>query len=292
MAVWTLLFSTILLPLFAIAILWLRPRRPLFPWVATLAMAAALTGFSVLAAPWGWFGLPMRFVLALLFCIAVVASVRRTVVDGESTESPLRTIVKLLITMLFGGVAVGAIAAHAIPPGAVNLQFPLRNGTFLVAHGGSHAAANIHAQDPAQRYGVDLVELNAALMRARGIHPSDLTSYKIFGAPVYAPCAGTVKSVVDGLPDNAPGAFDDKHPLGNEVVLRCGDLDVTLAQLRKGSVAVRPGMAVAAGQPIANVGSSGNTTEPHLHVHAQRGGVAVAATFDGKWLVRNAVVRK
>jgi hypothetical protein len=49
---------------------------------------------------------------------------------------------------------------------------------------------------------------------------------------------------------------------------------------------------VTAGTPLARVGNSGNTTEPHLHIHADRAWVAVPARFDGRWLVRNAIVRK
>ena len=38
-----------------------------------------------------------------------------------------------------------------------------------------------------------------------------------------------------------------------------------LAHLRRGSVRVRPGDRVAAGQPLAECGNSGNSSEPHLH---------------------------
>jgi murein DD-endopeptidase MepM/ murein hydrolase activator NlpD len=67
----------------------------------------------------------------------------------------------------------------------------------------------------------------------------------------------------------------------------------------KGSVLVRPGDRVQAGQPLACVGNSGNTTEPHLHIHAKRGdkpdsildGEGMPMRFGGRWLIRNSVVR-
>jgi murein DD-endopeptidase MepM/ murein hydrolase activator NlpD len=54
--------------------------------------------------------------------------------------------------------------------------------------------------------------------------------------------------------------------LGNHVVLDLGDgVYAALAHLRRGSVRVRPGDRVAAGQQLAAWGNSGNSTEPHLH---------------------------
>lgn len=50
------------------------------------------------------------------------------------------------------------------------------------------------------------------------------------------------------------------------------------------------------GQPVAEVGHTGNSTEPHLHIHAEvyrddlQQYVGVPILFDGKFLVRNSVV--
>jgi murein DD-endopeptidase MepM/ murein hydrolase activator NlpD len=49
-------------------------------------------------------------------------------------------------------------------------------------------------------------------------------------------------------------------------VLDLGDgVYAALAHLRRGSLRVRPGDRVAAGQQLAACGNSGNSTEPHLH---------------------------
>lgn len=292
MAIWTLLFSTVLLPLLAITLLAWSPPVPRARWVSTLFMAAGLTAFSFFAAPWGWFGLPVRYLLAVLFIAALVVSLRRPPREEFRTESPLRIVVKVLIGVMFGTVALGVGRAHSVPPGAIDLAFPLREGSYLVQHGGSDSAANLHAMDPVQRFGVDIVKLNRIGTRASGLYPRQLTRYAIFGAPVLSPCAGPVVATRDGLPDNAPGARDEKNKEGNHVIIRCGDVDVTLAHLQKGSVAVRQGVTVPAGAPLGRVGNSGNTTEPHLHIHAARKATAVPMLFGGEWLVRNEVVRR
>ena len=283
---------TVFFPLIAIAMLWRRPRRPVIGWAATVVLAFGLVGFSVLAAPWGWFGLPLRYALVLLLATALVVSLRRPVEVEVQDESPLRAIVKVLVGMMFGAVAMGVIRGHVVPPGAVDLRFPLRRGAYLIGHGGSTSASNMHFVHPQQKFAVDISGLNAAGMRARGFYPSELSRYAIFGAEVVSPCSGTVSTAVDAFPDNAPGQMDAKNVAGNHVIVRCGNVDVMLAHLRRGSVVIRPGATIAAGAPIGRVGSSGDTTEPHLHVHAQRNGIAVPARFDGEWLVRNDVVRR
>jgi hypothetical protein len=291
MAVWTLFFSSILLPLITIALLGRRPRKPRANWFVTLFMAAGVCGFAFFAAPWGWFGMALRWLIAVLFLTATIFSLRRDA-EAAADESPLRMVVKVLIGFLFGSVAFGVLRAHEVPPGAVDLTFPLRGGRFLVVHGGSTGAANVHAFDPKQRYAVDLVKVNAFGLRARGIYPAEMTRYAVYGAPVLSPCAGNVVRVVDTFPDQPRGLMDLKNPLGNQVVLRCGGIDVTLAQLEPHTITARQGANVAIGTPIAQVGNSGSTTEPHLHIHAERNGQAVPVTFGGRWLVRNAIVTR
>jgi hypothetical protein len=283
-----LFLLTVFLPLIAIVMLWRRARQPRGSWVATLILAAGVVGFSLFVAPWGTFGLPLRYLMALLFVAAIVRSLRRAPEPDARMESPLRALVKVMLGIFVGGVAVSALRGHAVPPGAIDLAFPLRGGAYVIGHGGSTSAANMHHAHPAQTYAVDIMKLNAAGMRARGIFPSDVRKYAIFGATVVSPCDGVVRAAVDGLPDTR----DEKRVAGNHVILRCRDVDVWLAHLQRGSVAVRPGMQLRTGQPLGRAGNSGNTTEPHLHVHAERNGAAVPATFDGEWLVRNDLVRR
>lgn len=292
MAFFPLFLLSVLLPVVTIALLWRRPRRPAAGWVATLILATGVAGFGVLVASWGVFGVPLRFVILLFYVSALARSLRRPVPEEEPNESPVRHVMKALIGILFGMVAVGALAARVVPPGAIDLQFPLKGGTFLVTHGGSESAANTYAYDKVRRYAVDIVKLTAAGTRARGLYPSDLTRYAIWGATVISPCDGTVLKAVDGLPDNKPGTRDEKNKEGNHVVLRCGDANVTLAHLQRGSVAVRPNTPVLTGTLLGRAGNSGNTPEPQLHIYLERGGVGVPARFDGRWLVRNAIVRR
>ena len=79
-------------------------------------------------------------------------------------------------------------------------------------------------------------------------------------------------AVVDGLPDQPPGApagpeaFDEDTAQGNSVVLELGSGQYAYyAALRPDSIIVKPGTIVRKGQPLAQIGNSGNSTSPHLH---------------------------
>ena len=292
MVVFNLFFFTILLPLITSFVLARRPRKPFGAWFATLVMTGGVVGFSVLAAPWGWFGVPLRFVIAVLFAISLFLSLRRRAEPEAEPASPIRALVKVVVGVFFGGVAIGALRAHSVPANAIDIAFPLTRGAYLVAQGGSHSAANYHAQHPVQRYAVDVVKLNRAGMRARGLYPNDARRYAIFGDTVVSPCDGVVVAAVDAFPDAARISLDEKNPAGNHVIVRCGDVNVALAHLQRGSVSVRANATIARNTPIGRVGNSGNSSEPHLHVHGERNGAGVPLRFDGQWLVRNSIVRK
>lgn len=105
-----------------------------------------------------------------------------------------------------------------------------------------------------------------------------------FGLPVHAVADGTVVRVVDGRRDHRARTswlalaylltVEALRPLagpaavlGNHVVVDHGDGVFSLvAHLRRGSGRVAPGQRVAVGDVLGEVGNSGNSSEPHLHV--------------------------
>ncbi|MGI8807134.1 MAG: M23 family metallopeptidase [Acidimicrobiales bacterium] len=66
------------------------------------------------------------------------------------------------------------------------------------------------------------------------------------------------------------GGDNTAQPIGNSVVLDLGDGQyAVLAHLQKGSVRVAKGDTVGAGDVLGLCGSSGNSSEPHVHFHVQ-----------------------
>jgi murein DD-endopeptidase MepM/ murein hydrolase activator NlpD len=112
---------------------------------------------------------------------------------------------------------------------------------------------------------------------------------------VISPCDGEIMVAVDGHPDMPVPQHDRAHMEGNHLIVSCGDVWVVLAHLREGSVRHAAGAHVRTGDVLGEVGNSGNTDEPHLHVHVQRPGTAEAplggeplpVRFGKQWLTRN-----
>lgn len=100
------------------------------------------------------------------------------------------------------------------------------------------------------------------------------------GVAVLAPADGRVTGIRDGMADiavNAPGAPPlDGRDCGNGVALdHGGGWTTQLCHLAQGSVAVRSGDRVTAGQPIGRIGLSGRTEFPHVHLSLRKDGQAV-----------------
>lgn len=100
------------------------------------------------------------------------------------------------------------------------------------------------------------------------------------GVTVLAAAPGTVKAVRDGMPDIAagrPGAPDlEGRDCGNGVVVRHGGgWETQYCHLKQGSVSVRTGQRVGKGTALGQVGLSGRTEFPHVHLAVRHEGRVV-----------------
>ena len=100
------------------------------------------------------------------------------------------------------------------------------------------------------------------------------------GVAVLAAAPGRVRAVRDGMPDVSVRAGGKEavagREAGNSVVIEHGDgWETQYGHMRSGSVAVRAGDAVTAGQKLGVVGLSGYTEFPHLHFEVRRRGKTV-----------------
>lgn len=151
-----------------------------------------------------------------------------------------------------------------------DLRLPFE-GEWTVFWGGRTLEENYHASSRDQRFAYDLLIVrDGATHAGAGTRNED---YHCFGLPILAPAAGVVVSALDGVADNVPGETNRSgHAAGNHVVIDHGNGEHSLlAHFRQGSVRVRPGERVAPGAPLGLCGNSGNSSEPHLHVHLQNG---------------------
>lgn len=300
MIVFQVLLHHIILP--AAFLCWLALDR--YPsrsrWVATAFMVTSFIGFSFIVGAWAWVGYPLRFLMIALLAAALIVSHRRGRSLPAKTvaawKSRIDTGFRILLGVVFSALAVHGLAGYGTRMAAVALDFPLRGGVYVIGHGGTTPLINYHSVHPSQRYALDILGLNAVGARAWGLYPSNLQRYAIFEDSLISPCSGQVVAASDGLPDLIPPARDKEHPPGNFVAIECQEIVVYLAHMRQGSVRVAVGDQVDVGEPLGLVGNSGNTSEPHLHVHAERGPYSgeskpgVPMRFGGRFLVRNSLI--
>lgn len=154
----------------------------------------------------------------------------------------------------------------------------------IVVQGGGNRIQNLHRVVEAQKQALDLVVIDKGGVRARGLIPKELTCYYSYGEKVVAPLDAVVARTEDGQDDLPIGEMDEKNPAGNFVFLHASNKTLVLAHLMKGSLSVREGDRVISGDAIGRIGNSGNTSEPHLHIHAVKGCVLdeSEALFHGK----------
>jgi murein DD-endopeptidase MepM/ murein hydrolase activator NlpD len=158
-----------------------------------------------------------------------------------------------------------------------SLIFPFRGRGYIAqgqANDGGHA--NRSGQFAIDALGVD--ERYAPVTSGEDVNDA----YVGWGRELVAPAAGTVVVARADRPDQPepnqsdPAFFAPEFPnggdMGNHVVIDHGGGEFSvIAHMRAGSVLVAQGDAVTQGQPIGRLGSSGDTTGPHVHYQLQSG---------------------
>jgi murein DD-endopeptidase len=171
-----------------------------------------------------------------------------------------------------------ADTVRARPPWSAAIAAPVDDGPWVAVRGPSGSSAHrlsvvaLHgrARVP-QRFAIDWVKLGDDGRLFRGDSTAN-RSWHGYGAPVRSVAPGTVVLVRDGVSDNVPLSgvmavtVDATSATGNTVVVDLGDRRyATYAHLRPGSLKVKHGDTVVAGQLLGDVGNSGNSLAPHLH---------------------------
>ena len=224
------------------------------------------------AAPRRMFTLPEAFDLHFFFrspqALAVdSADVRVRVADGKgrAAEQTLRIPIqyyhqKTLLIAPFRG------------PGVVGQDWITNGG-----HGGFHGGVN------GTEFAVDLRGLDQNWAEQKN-DTDESTAAAGWGREILAPASGTVTYARNDVPDNAhQGKAPDMNwyttlhdPImaysGNCVIIDHGNSEYSvLKHMQQGSVTVKAGDKVVAGEVIGKLGNSGDSYGPHLHYQLQSG---------------------
>lgn len=265
-----------------------------------------LTGLAILfiwlVARWEVASVYLRYLFPFFYLIACVISFKR-IKKNRKLESRTSTIIGIsintLILFFMSVMCFLALRGYRTPKNSLQLSSPLKNGKYIILHGGSRPMINAHFNVDPQNYALDIVGLNSYGMRASSINGGkNLHNYVIFGKPIYSPCKGKVIAVVDEFDDLIPPKKDIENIAGNYVLIEFNGNEILLAHLKKGSVKVKVGDLVDTNTILGQVGNTGNTSEPHLHLHVESGGepntilngVGIPFKINNNFLVRGDII--
>jgi hypothetical protein len=300
----------LVVPLALILWTWVRNYASITTWVAQMLVLVTYATFIFLMGSWVYASFYLRYTILILTIVAAIRSLM------HARGLPLFATphfsgwagygLGLIISAVLVYLVVGAVRAHLYDETPVNLAFPFKGGTYAVFEGGNgkasslmnyHYGASIHKgarTNLSMRYAVDITKVTRWGNDADGFLPMQNDKYAVFNQVVYSPCDGEVFNIEDKWPNETPWSGKAPYNVGNHVVITSNDIGVLMGHLQRGSILVKPGDIVKKGQPIAQSGNSGWTSQPHLHIQAMRqstgsfwGWEGIPIFFDGKNPVKN-----
>ncbi|MBA3072049.1 MAG: M23 family metallopeptidase [Anaerolineae bacterium] len=232
-----------------------------------LLVSAWAVLFKGLTGEFVWYGLQIIGpIIGLIFLIVTLIKIirHRKGTPRQWIALAVSVLAILPIVNLFTPVRYPYFLSLSKPAATVRLP---ADAPLQVIWGGDKLKNNNHVFSPDQRWAYDF------LVEPYFSGSANLNDYGCYGVPVMAPIDGMVTFAHDNEPDEIPGVISNNvtNPKGNYVVIKMeSDTYLVIAHLQPGSVAVQTGDAVTEGQVIGACGNSGNTSEPHIHIHHQR----------------------
>ena len=149
---------------------------------------------------------------------------------------------------------------------SLTIQSPLTEDAIIGWGGENFGDNTLHAMWAAERWAYDIV------MDPYNTGSNVLMDFGIWEKDVVAPVNGVVVAVSNNEEDIEPGTTEYRTAEGNYVYIKVEETGtyLLLNHLKKNSIIVEEGQKVKVGDYLGQIGNSGSTSEPHLHIQHVR----------------------
>jgi len=164
------------------------------------------------------------------------------------------------------------------PARPIVIQSPIRGKNWAAVNGPLNTSVHRRAiltmnglPHIGQRYAIDWIQLGDDNNSFTGDKDKN-SSYRAWDQEIHAVADGKIVEVKDGIPENVPNSgklaveITSDSLAGNHIIEDLGGGHfAAYAHLWPGTLKVKTGDVVHAGEVIARLGNTGNSSEPHLH---------------------------
>ena len=277
----TSLYLQIIWPLELLDKLFLRNYGTVIEYILLLVNVLLIFYFLFTFCYWEYTSIYLRYIYYIFIAIGISLVIYRDIFTSGlpfgrliDLSDRINTIVSTVFFLIFD---ISIFLSKVKKRDCFNLSFPFRSGKFLIMDGGDGRISyftNYHYYGwknkqiknyNSLRFATDITKLNKYGTEGRKMLNLSNNDFNIFGEKVYSPIEGEVVKVVAGQGDNIPYRKLPNHS-GNQITIKNGNYYISLYHFKKESIVVELGQKLEVGDYLGQVGNSGYSTRPHLHI--------------------------
>ncbi len=294
----------LVVPILLSGLIWFKRQPSIFTWLINSLFFVLVISFITITARWEIVGIYSKYIVLFILILSLIYGFIKNYKDSTSvltkaTKVSIAVIIVISVVM----IVMNFLALRGLrqPDNPINLASPFKSGTHIVINGGGSPQINAHAKIEPQSFALDMVGVNQLGFRIKSVFGGiELENYEVFEDSIFSPINGVIVGVVDSLTDNLPPEKDIQNIAGNYLIVKFENMELVLAHFKYKSIVVKKDQVVKVGTYLGMVGNTGNSSEPHLHMHIESGGQeytilngkSVPFIIDGQYLVRGSLIKK
>src|SRR5262245_56596672 len=131
------LIAHVLLPIWFVALLKILGPQDTATWFLVLISAATYVAYISVAGWWSWFGIYVQRALPVVMIVAAFITRPQFRAVNDSPQTAELRLLSLALAIWFVFLTIRALLGRRAGRTALNLEFPLKDGKYLIAQGGA-----------------------------------------------------------------------------------------------------------------------------------------------------------